>query len=60
MTRERSVAARESIVLVPDADLGAIPMQNVAPRLSATPGRIRWTGPALGEHDEEVRASLHR
>ncbi|MER7278484.1 CoA transferase [Dactylosporangium sp. NPDC000244] len=52
--------ARESIVRVPDADLGAVPMQNVAPRLSATPGRIRWTGPALGEHDEEVRASLHR
>ncbi|MFF0717575.1 CaiB/BaiF CoA-transferase family protein [Verrucosispora sp. NA02020] len=50
--------ARESIVRVPDPDLGPIPMQNVAPRLSATPGTIRWPGPALGAHDAEVRAAL--
>ncbi|WP_432050543.1 CaiB/BaiF CoA transferase family protein [Verrucosispora sp. NA02020] len=50
--------ARESIVRVPDPELGPIPMQNVAPRLSATPGTIRWPGPALGAHDAEVRAAL--
>ncbi|WP_433222439.1 CaiB/BaiF CoA transferase family protein [Dactylosporangium sp. CS-047395] len=50
--------ARESIVAVPDPDLGRIPMQNVTPRLSATPGRIRWSGPDLGAHDAEVRALL--
>jgi formyl-CoA transferase len=50
--------ARESIVPVPDPDLGPIPMQAVAPRLSGTPGTIRWPGPALGAHDAEVRAEL--
>ncbi len=30
----------------------------VVPKLSATPGRTRWLGPALGEHTEEVLAGL--
>jgi formyl-CoA transferase len=29
-------------------------MQNVPFRLSETPGRIRTTGPRLGEHTEEI------
>ncbi len=58
MLTDPQFKARESIVRVPDPDLGPIPMQNVAPRLSATPGRIRWTGPKLGTHDAEVRAEL--
>ena len=58
MLTDPQFEARESIVRVPDPDLGPIPMQNVAPRLSATPGRIRWTGPKLGTHDAEVRAEL--
>ncbi|GLZ49727.1 hypothetical protein Acsp06_59120 [Actinomycetospora sp. NBRC 106375] len=29
-------------------------MQNVFPRLSDIPGRIRWPGPALGAHTDEV------
>lgn len=30
----------------------------IVPKLSATPGRTRWLGPALGEHTEEVLAAL--
>jgi crotonobetainyl-CoA:carnitine CoA-transferase CaiB-like acyl-CoA transferase len=30
----------------------------IAPRLSATPGRSDWTGPALGAHNAEVFAQL--
>ncbi|MGQ0699390.1 MAG: CaiB/BaiF CoA transferase family protein [Panacagrimonas sp.] len=30
----------------------------IVPKLSATPGRTRWLGPALGAHTEEVLASL--
>ena len=52
--------ARQSIVDVPDADLGLVPMQGVTPKLTRTPGRVRWGGAAHGEHDEEVRAWLHR
>jgi crotonobetainyl-CoA:carnitine CoA-transferase CaiB-like acyl-CoA transferase len=35
---------RESVVEVDDPDLGAVLMQNVVPRLSATPGKINFTG----------------
>ena len=33
-------------------------MQNVFPRLSATPGSVKWTGPALGEHYGEIYREL--
>jgi crotonobetainyl-CoA:carnitine CoA-transferase CaiB-like acyl-CoA transferase len=36
----------------------AIMVPGVVPKLSATPGETRWLGPALGEHTEEVLASL--
>ncbi|MBV9334789.1 MAG: CoA transferase [Solirubrobacterales bacterium] len=36
--------ARESVVDCADDDLGTVTMQNVTPRLSHTPGRIRQTG----------------
>jgi formyl-CoA transferase len=46
--------AREAIVEVDHPLIGRFPMQNVAPKLSRTPGRVRWPGPALGEHNDEV------
>lgn len=33
-------------------------MQNVAPRLSDTPGAVRHSGPRLGEHTEDVLTEL--
>jgi formyl-CoA transferase len=33
---------------------GQVKMQNVFPKLSETPGEVRWAGPALGEHTEAV------
>jgi succinyl-CoA--D-citramalate CoA-transferase len=50
--------ARQSIIGVPDPELGEIKMQNVVPRLSATPGGIDWTGPALGQHNREIFSEL--
>ena len=32
-------------------------MPAVAPRLSETPGRVRWRGPLLGQHTDDVLAS---
>lgn len=32
-------------------------MQNVFPKLSRTPGSVRWTGPELGQHNEHVLAN---
>jgi formyl-CoA transferase len=46
--------ARETITTVDDARLGPTRTQNVVPRLSATPGRVRHLGPELGAHNQEV------
>lgn len=45
---------REVIVALEDEDYGALPMHNIVPRMSATPGRFRRPAPALGEHTAEV------
>lgn len=42
------VAARESLVTVPTAEYGDVRMPAPVPRLSRTPGRVRWAGPSLG------------
>ena len=34
------------------------PTPGIVPKLSATPGRMHWTGPALGEHTDQVLATL--
>ncbi|WP_326543694.1 CaiB/BaiF CoA transferase family protein [Pseudorhodoferax sp.] len=51
---DRHVAARENIVAVPDAELGALRMQNVVGKLSRTPGQVRTAGPRVGQHNREV------
>lgn len=51
-------AAREAIVRLAHPELGEIPMQNVFPKLSETPGSVRHTGPELGEHTAEVYERL--
>lgn len=48
------VCARASLVTVPDGADGQVRMQNVAPRLGRTPGRVRWAGRALGADNEDV------
>ena len=48
--------ARRTFVEVPDPQLGTVTMSAPTPRLSDTPGTIRWAGPALGAHNREVFA----
>ena len=50
--------ARQSITTVPDEDLGPLKMQNVFPKLSRTPGRIRFGGARIDQHREEILADL--
>jgi formyl-CoA transferase len=50
--------ALDSIITVEDPELGSMKMQNVLFRLSETPGEVRWSGPRLGEHNEEVYGEL--
>jgi len=56
MLADAHFAARKAIVTMAHPQLGDFPMQNVVPKLSDTPGEVRWVGPELGEHTDEVLA----
>jgi crotonobetainyl-CoA:carnitine CoA-transferase CaiB-like acyl-CoA transferase len=49
--------ARQLTVDIPD-DGHRVRMHNVVPRLSATPGEIRWVGGALGQDNQRVYCEL--
>ena len=54
MLEDAHFRAREAIVTTQHPVFGELKMQNVAPKLSATPGGIRTPAPELGEHNEQV------
>ncbi|MBV9996083.1 MAG: CoA transferase [Caulobacteraceae bacterium] len=54
MLEDPQYAAREAIIERDHPVFGKVKMQNVFPKLSATPGEVRWPGPGLGEHTEAV------
>lgn len=58
MLADPHFAAREAITETQHPQIGRLRMQNVAPRLSATPGEVRHPGPALGQHTEAVLREL--
>lgn len=58
MLADPHFAAREAIVRLAHPLFGELPMQNVVPRLSETPGELRWVGPELGEHTDHVLVDL--
>jgi crotonobetainyl-CoA:carnitine CoA-transferase CaiB-like acyl-CoA transferase len=45
---------REVIVEVADPELGPLPVHNIVPRLSGTPGVWRRPAPTLGEHTDAI------
>ncbi len=49
---------RQNLVEVVDPHLGRVKMPGVTPRLSQTPGTIRFAAPELGQHNEEVYGEL--
>jgi formyl-CoA transferase len=54
MLEDPHFRAREAIVDVPHPRWRDLKMQNVFPKLSGTPGEIRWPGPEHGAHTEQV------
>ncbi len=50
--------AREAIIKVAHPQFKNLKMQNVAPKFSKTPGKVRWTGPTLGQHNNEIYREL--
>jgi crotonobetainyl-CoA:carnitine CoA-transferase CaiB-like acyl-CoA transferase len=54
IARDPQYLAREMIVEAPTSDGFALKVPGVIPKLSATPGRIAWPAPRLGQHTHEV------
>jgi crotonobetainyl-CoA:carnitine CoA-transferase CaiB-like acyl-CoA transferase len=54
------VVGREAMVNLPDEELGYVPMHNIIPRLSETPGQFRRPAPKLGQHTQEILNEIHR
>jgi crotonobetainyl-CoA:carnitine CoA-transferase CaiB-like acyl-CoA transferase len=52
------VQARGVLVEAPDDEAGSVLMHNIIPRLSDTPGRLRWAAPSLGQHTRSVLESI--
>lgn len=50
--------ARGNILKMQDDRVGELPIPNLVPRLSDTPGSVNWLGPRLGEHNDEVFKDL--
>jgi formyl-CoA transferase len=59
MLEDPHFKARDAIVTTQHPYFGELRMQNVAPKLSETPGAIRTAAPTeLGEHNDEVYSRL--
>jgi crotonobetainyl-CoA:carnitine CoA-transferase CaiB-like acyl-CoA transferase len=58
MLADPQFAAREAIVDVPHPAFENLKMQNVFPKFSETPGEVRWPGPELGAHNDEIWGGL--
>jgi crotonobetainyl-CoA:carnitine CoA-transferase CaiB-like acyl-CoA transferase len=56
--KDEHFQGREVLVDLPDDDVGAAPMHNIIPRLSATPGKFRLAAPRLGEHNAALLGEL--
>ena len=60
MIADPHIQARESIINVDVPGVGEFPMQNIFPFFSDTKPSIRWSGPAHGEHTDEVYGDIKK
>lgn len=58
MLENEQFKARDTIVETDHPVFGKIKMQNAFPKMSETPGKVRWPGPTLGQHTDEVLTGL--
>ena len=50
--------ARGDIIHPEDPEIGPVPMPAILPRFSRTPGEVRFVGPRLGEHNDQIYGEL--
>lgn len=58
MLEDAHFRARNAIISTLHPKFGELRMQNVAPKLSRTPGGVRSPAPGLGEHNAEIYGQL--
>ena len=58
MLEDAQFQAREAIIKHLHPTFGELKMQNVAPKLSLSPGAVRTPGPELGQHNEEIYGEI--
>lgn len=58
MLSDAHFKAREAIIKVAHPQFKNLQMQNVFPKFSKTPGNVRWSGPTLGQHNDEIYKDL--
>ncbi|MCC7200357.1 MAG: CoA transferase [Gammaproteobacteria bacterium] len=58
MLEDPHFAARNAIITTDHPHFGKLRMQNVAPKLSETPGGVHSPAPELGQHNDEVYRGL--
>ena len=58
MLEDAHFKARQAIIKIMHPQFGELAMQNVAPRLSRTPGKVHSPDPTLGQHNNEILQGL--
>ncbi len=58
IVRDPHYLARDMILPTTLPDGVEVKMPGISPKLSETPGAVRWSGPALGQHTDEVLTEL--
>lgn len=58
MMSDPQYLAREMIQTFNVEGLGELKLPGIVPKFSETPGQVKWVGPKLGEHTEEVYKSI--
>lgn len=56
--RDAHFKARDMIKQIAEQDIGNVKLANVVPKLSASPGAIRWSGRRLGQDTRDVLRTL--
>jgi len=56
--KDEHFKARNAIIQVPTEQFGEISMQNVTPKMTGTPGEVKWAGAPLGKFNQEIYTRL--